>query len=166
MLESITNDISFRKSVVKLWCLYLVQHMLHQIKAPQFYTDLCLKTKLNPLANGKIQGLLKAFECFLSTFQGNFYFQGLFKTVLYIQVLFKPVLPFIYYLPFSYFSQLLLQDYVFSMCTCHHIGISTWFLISWFLIILRYRSTLFSKQDIFGFSMVNALIFRVLRKIM
>ena len=23
---------------IKLWCLYLVQHMLHQIKAPQFYT--------------------------------------------------------------------------------------------------------------------------------
>ena len=24
---------------IKLWCPYLVQHMLHQIKAPQFYTD-------------------------------------------------------------------------------------------------------------------------------
>ena len=46
---------------------------------------------LNPLANGKIQGLFKAFECFSSTFQGKFYFQGLFKTVLYIQILFKPV---------------------------------------------------------------------------
>ena len=33
----------------------------------------------------------KAFECFSSTFQGKFNFQGLFKTVLYIQVLFKPV---------------------------------------------------------------------------
>ena len=32
-----------------------------------------------------------AFECFSSTFQGKFYFQGLLKTVLYIQVLFKPV---------------------------------------------------------------------------
>ena len=42
---------------------------------------------LNPLANGKIQGLFKAFECFTSTFQGKFYFQGLFKTVLNIQVL-------------------------------------------------------------------------------
>ena len=30
-------------------------------------------------------------ECFSSTFQGKFNFQGLFKTVLYIQVLFKPV---------------------------------------------------------------------------
>ena len=28
---------------------------------------------------------------FSSTFQGKFSFQGLFKTVLYIQVLFKPV---------------------------------------------------------------------------
>ena len=66
--------------------------MLHQIKAPQFYTDLGLqKTVLNPLANGKIQGLFKAFECFSSTFQDKFYFQGLFKAVLYIQVLFKPV---------------------------------------------------------------------------
>ena len=62
--------------------------MLHQIKAQQFYTDLALqKTVLNPLANGKIQGLFKAFECFSSTFQGKFYFHGLFKTVLYIQVL-------------------------------------------------------------------------------
>ena len=69
-----------------------MQHMLHQIKAPQFYTDLGLrKTVLNPLANGKIQGLFNAFECFSSTFQGKFYFQGLFKIVLYIQVLFKPV---------------------------------------------------------------------------
>ena len=49
------------------------------------------KTLLNPPLNGKIQGLFKAFECFSSTFQGKFNFQGLFKTVLYIQVLFKPV---------------------------------------------------------------------------
>ena len=46
---------------------------------------------LNPLVNGKIQRLFKAFECFSSTFQGKFNFQGLFKTNLYIQVLFKPV---------------------------------------------------------------------------
>ena len=44
-----------------------------------------------PPVNGKIQGLFKAFECFSSTFKGKFNFQGLFKTVLYIQVLFKPV---------------------------------------------------------------------------
>ena len=49
------------------------------------------KTLLNPPENGKNQGLFKAFECFSSTFQGKFNFQGLFKTVLYIQVLFKPV---------------------------------------------------------------------------
>ena len=62
------------------------------IKAPQFYTDLGLqKTLLNPPKNGKIQELFKAFECFSSTFQGKFNFQGLFKTVLYIQVLFKSV---------------------------------------------------------------------------
>ena len=43
--------------------------MVHQIKAPQFYTDLGLqKTVLNYLANGKIQGLFQAFECFSSTF--------------------------------------------------------------------------------------------------
>ena len=65
---------------------------MHQIKAPQFYTELGLqKSVLNPLANGKIQGLFMAFVCFSSSFQGKFYFQGLFKTVLYIQVLFKPV---------------------------------------------------------------------------
>ena len=37
MLDCITKD-----SSIKLWCLYLVQHMLHQIKAPKFYTDLVL----------------------------------------------------------------------------------------------------------------------------
>ena len=46
---------------------------------------------LNPLANGKIQVLFKALSVFSSTFQGKFDFQGLFKTVLYFQVLFKPV---------------------------------------------------------------------------
>ena len=46
---------------------------------------------LNPPVNGKIQGLIKVFECFSSTFQGKLNFQGLFKTVLYIQVLFKSV---------------------------------------------------------------------------
>ena len=49
------------------------------------------KRLLNPPVNDKIQGLFKVIECFSSTFQGNFNFRGLFKTVLYIQVLFKPV---------------------------------------------------------------------------
>ena len=48
-------------------------------------------TVLNTPVNGKIQGLFKIFECISSIFQGKFNFQGLFKTVLYIQVLFKPV---------------------------------------------------------------------------
>ena len=49
------------------------------------------KTVLNPPVNGKIQGLFKTFECFSSTLQGKVKLQGLLKTVLYIQVLFKPV---------------------------------------------------------------------------
>ena len=66
--------------------------MLYQIRAPQFYTDLGLqKTLLNPPVDGKIQGLFKAFKCFSSTFHGKFNFREPFKTVLYIQVLFKPV---------------------------------------------------------------------------
>ena len=48
---------------IKLVCLYLVQHMLHQIKAQQFYTDLgLLSTVLIPTENSRIQGLFKAFE--------------------------------------------------------------------------------------------------------
>ena len=46
---------------------------------------------MNTPVNGKIQGLFKAFECFSCTFQGQFNFKGLFKAVLYIQVLFKHV---------------------------------------------------------------------------
>ena len=34
-METLVLEIS-----IKLLCLYLVQHMLHQIKAQQFYTDL------------------------------------------------------------------------------------------------------------------------------
>ena len=65
--------------------------MLHQIEAPPFYTDLGLqKPVLYPLANGKILGLFKAFGCFQVLFKANFIFKD-FKTVLYIQVLFKPV---------------------------------------------------------------------------
>ena len=46
--------------------------MLHQIKAPQFYTELgSPKTVLNLPINGKIQGLLEASESFSSTFQGK-----------------------------------------------------------------------------------------------
>ena len=31
--------------IIKLWCLYMVQQNLHQIKAPQFYTDLSFKSQ-------------------------------------------------------------------------------------------------------------------------
>ena len=44
---------------------------------------------MNPPVNGKIQGLVNAYEFFFQYFSFNF--QGLFKTVLYIQVLFKLV---------------------------------------------------------------------------
>ena len=64
----------------KLLCLYLVQHMLHQIKAQQFYNDLgLLSTVLCPTENSRIQGLFKGFKWFSSTFQGRFNFQGLFQ---------------------------------------------------------------------------------------
>ena len=49
------------------------------------------KIVLNPPVKGKIQWLFKAFECFSRTFQGKCNFQGLFKTVLFIQILFKDV---------------------------------------------------------------------------
>ena len=96
-----------REIVIKLLCFYLVQHMLHQIKAQQFYTDLglyqlcfsaayaapnkgttildwfrSLSTVLSPTENSGIQGLFQAFEWFSSTFQGRFNFQGLFKKAL------------------------------------------------------------------------------------
>ena len=45
----------------------------------------------NPLANGRIQGLFNAFECFSSTFQGTFYFQGLQDSPVYSSTFFKPV---------------------------------------------------------------------------
>ena len=45
----------------------------------------------NPSVKSKIQGLFKVFEHFSNTFQGKCNFKGLFKTVLYIQVLFEPL---------------------------------------------------------------------------
>ena len=41
MLDLDNGDISTGK-LVKMLCPYLVQHMLHQIKAQQFYTELGL----------------------------------------------------------------------------------------------------------------------------
>ena len=68
----------------------------HTLHFNCFFDDFnCIFTQIHCLSrvlvNGKIQGLFKAFECSSSTFQGKFYFQGLFKTELHIQVLFKAV---------------------------------------------------------------------------
>ena len=91
MLQCITNILVLEnkyKIVVPLFgAAYAAPNqgttILLRFRSPQ--------TVLNPPVNGKIQGLFKAFGCFSSTFQGKFNFQGLFKTVMYIQVLFKPV---------------------------------------------------------------------------
>ena len=64
-----------------------MQHVLHQIKAPQFYSDLGLKKQLNPPVNGKIQGLFKAFEYF----KANLIFKGFSRQLCIFKVLFKPV---------------------------------------------------------------------------
>ena len=45
--------------------------MLHQIKAPQFYTE----TQLNPPVNRKIQGLFKTFMCFQVHLKANLIFK-------------------------------------------------------------------------------------------
>ena len=42
--------------------------MLHQLKVPQYYTDLGLQKLMNPPVHGKIQGLFKTFDGFSSTF--------------------------------------------------------------------------------------------------
>ena len=65
--------------------------MLHQIKAPQLYADLGLHNECWILLQ---MVKFKDFSRPLSVFQvilRQIYFQELFKTVLYIQVLFKSV---------------------------------------------------------------------------
>ena len=64
MLKSISKDISFR---------------LVKIVVPLFGAAYAAPNKGTTIL------------CFSRTFQCKFYFQGLFKIVLYIQVLFKPV---------------------------------------------------------------------------
>ena len=62
ILDWDNGDIVLKISI-KLLCLYLVQYMLHKIKAQQFYTDLSLlSTVLSPTENSRIQGLFKVFE--------------------------------------------------------------------------------------------------------
>ena len=68
------------------------------------------KTVLDPPVNGITQELFNAFECYSSTFQGKLNFQGLFKTVQYIQVFFKATVIFKFFSrkpsKFKYFSSL------------------------------------------------------------
>ena len=59
--------------------LFGAAYTLHQIKAHKFILIRVSKTVLIPPVNGKIHGLFKAFECFSSTFQDKFNFQGLFQ---------------------------------------------------------------------------------------
>ena len=80
---------------------------------------------LNTPVNSKIQGLFKAFASFSSTFQGKFTFQGLFKTILYIQVLFKPVGTLIHSSLLTHSSLLLthrfsFQDFLSVKCVYFH----------------------------------------------
>ena len=86
MLDYVTKDVHLKKlvkNVVPLFGAAYAAGILYLFRSP--------KTVMNPPVNGKIQGLFKVIECFSSTFLGKYIFQGLFKTVLYIQVLFKPV---------------------------------------------------------------------------
>ena len=46
---------------MKLLCLYLVQHLLHQINGQQLEMD-SLSTVLSPTENSRNKGLFKAFE--------------------------------------------------------------------------------------------------------
>ena len=65
--------------------------MLHQIKASQFYTDLGLQRQcIILLWMVKFKDFSRPFCVFQVLFKANLIFKD-FKTVLYIQVLFKPV---------------------------------------------------------------------------
>ena len=77
MLESITKYISFKNQYKIMVPLFGAAYAAPNKGTIILYLFRPPKTVLNPLAKDKIQD--------------KFYFQGLFKTVLYIQVLFKPV---------------------------------------------------------------------------
>ena len=66
------------------------------------------------------------FECFSSTFQGKFNFQGLFETVLYIQVLFKPVGTLAFDCPKEMLFSSKFSESFFSLIkTFHTFGVSS-----------------------------------------
>ena len=64
---------------MKLLCLYLVQNLLHQIKAQQFYTDLDLSIVLSSTENRRIQGLFKAFGDFPVLIKADLIFKDFSK---------------------------------------------------------------------------------------
>ena len=69
---------------------------------------------------------------FSSTFQGEFHFQGLFKTVLYIQVLFKPVRTLVEEEIAGCFAFVVFRDFVTVTVN-----------VLWFFFILSWVSLLF-----------------------
>ena len=67
---------------MKLLCLYLVQHLLHQIKAKQFYFNLDLYQQLSSKKIEEFKDFLRLLSDFPVLFEGRFDFQGLFKKAL------------------------------------------------------------------------------------
>ena len=61
---------------MKSLCLYLVQHLLHQIKAQQFYTDFrTLSTVFSPSENRRIQELSWPLSDFPVLFKADLIFK-------------------------------------------------------------------------------------------
>ena len=65
----------------------------------------------------KFMDFSRPFECFSSSFQSTFNFQGLFKTVLYIQVLFKPVGTLLW----SYWQHLIVMFKISNKAICNNV---------------------------------------------
>ena len=73
-------------------CLYLVQHMLHQIKAQQFYNDLGLYQLCQVLQKiVEFKDFSRLLCGFPVLFKADLIFKGLFKKAILIQELFKLV---------------------------------------------------------------------------
>ena len=64
------------ENYIKLFCLYLVQHMLHQIKAQQFYTDLSLQKIV------EFKDFSRLLSDFPVLFKADLIFNDFFKKVL------------------------------------------------------------------------------------
>ena len=72
-------------------CFYLVQHMLHQINAQQFYNELDPYQQCCPTENSRIQGFFRALSGFPVLFKADLIFKDFSSKSSKIQVLFKPV---------------------------------------------------------------------------